>query len=108
MSVIAPGAHQFSEPQLRALELRLKQLDVERAEILQAIKDLKRAADREPEPTQVIEYVQLGRSLRDSAPVTPDEQIAVFLQLFPFLSRGCRPRRLPRLSLGGIHREPNA
>lgn len=79
---MAPGAHQFSEPQLRALELRLKQLDVERAEILQAIKELKRAADREPEPTQVIEHVQLGRSLRDSAPVTPDEQIAVFLQLF--------------------------
>ena len=98
---MAPGAHQFSETQFRALELRLKQLDVERAEILQAIKDLKRAADREPGPTQVIEYVQLGRSLRDSAPVTPDEQIAVFLQLFPFLSRGCRPRRLPRLSLAG-------
>lgn len=82
MSVIAPGAHQFSEPQLRALELRLKQLDAERAEVLQAIKEIKRAADRELEPTQVIEYVQLGRSLRDSAPVTLDEQIAVFLQLF--------------------------
>ena len=78
----APRAPQFSAPQLRALELRLKQLDVERAEVLQAIKEFKRAADREPEPTQVIESALLGRPLRDSAPVTPEEQIAVFLQLF--------------------------
>ena len=78
----APGASQFSEPQLRALELRLKQLDVERAEVLQAIKELKSIADRETAPTQVIDSALLGRPLRDSSPITPDEQIAVFLQLF--------------------------
>ena len=80
--MITPGAPQFSEPQLRALEMRLKQLDVERAEVLQAIKELKRAGDRETESTQVTERSLLGRPLRDSAPVTPAEQLAVFLQLF--------------------------
>ncbi|NOS76468.1 MAG: DEAD/DEAH box helicase family protein [Nitrospira sp.] len=78
----APGSSQFSEPQLRALELRLKQLDVERAEVLQAIKELKSVADRETAPTQGMEKALLGRSLRDSSPITPDEQITVFLQLF--------------------------
>ncbi len=80
--MVAPGAPQFSEPQLCALELRLKQLDVERAEVLQAIKELKGASDRETESTQVTERSLLGRPLRDSAPVTPEEQLAVFLQLF--------------------------
>jgi len=80
--MIAPRAPQLSGPQLPALELRLKQLDVERAEVLQAIKDLKGAANRASEPTQVTEPSRLGRPLRDSVPVTPDEQLAMFLQLF--------------------------
>lgn len=80
--MIAPGAPESSEQRLRALEQRLKQLNDERAEVLQAIEEFKRSADRETEPTQRIQRSLLGRSLRDSAPVTPDEQLALFLQLF--------------------------
>lgn len=77
-----PQTPQSSEQHLRDLELRLKRLDVERAEVLQAIKELKSVADREIAPTQGIESALLGRPLRDSSPITPDEQIALFLQLF--------------------------
>lgn len=77
-----PGASPFSAPQIQALELRLKQLDVERAEVLQALKELRSVADKETAPTQGLESTLLGRPLRDSSPITPDEQIAVFLQLF--------------------------
>ena len=61
--MIAPRAPQLSGPQLPALELRLKQLDVDRAEVFQAIKDLKGAANRASEPTQVTEPSRLGRPL---------------------------------------------
>lgn len=80
--MIASRAPESSEQRLRALEQRLKQLDAERAEVLQAIDEFKRSADWETEPTQVIQRALLGRPLRDSAPVTPDEQVALFLQLF--------------------------
>lgn len=77
-----PAVPRFSDQQLHELEQRLKQLDTERAEVLQAIKDLKAATDREFKPIQVSERSLLGRSLRDSAPLTQDEQLALFLELF--------------------------
>jgi superfamily II DNA or RNA helicase len=80
--VTSSESHAFSEPQLLELELRLKQLDAERAEVLKSIEELKRPADWETEPTQVADRSLLGSPLRDSAPVTPGEQLAVFLQLF--------------------------
>lgn len=39
--MIAPGAPESSEQRLRALEQRLKQLNDERAEVLQAIEEFK-------------------------------------------------------------------
>jgi len=86
-----PGAPESSTQQLRALEQRLKQLDADRAMVLHAIEECKRSAAREPKPTQVIQCSLLGKALRDSSPVTPDEQVALFLQLFR-----CRERIYPK------------
>jgi superfamily II DNA or RNA helicase len=80
--VTAPADPRLVEQQLHELEQRLKRLDTERAETLQAIKELKAAADREIQPTQVSERSLLGRPLRDSAPLTQDEQLTLFLNLF--------------------------
>ena len=74
--------HIFSEQQLWDLELRLKNLDAERAEVLKSIEDLRLAAYRETKLPQVAELSILGRPLLNSAPVTPDEKIDVFLKLF--------------------------
>lgn len=77
-----PGASESSTQQLRTLEQRLKQLDADRAELLRAIEECKRSTVQETKPAQVIECSLLGRALRDASPVAPDEQVALFLQLF--------------------------
>ena len=64
------------------LELRLKNLDAERSEVLKSIEELRLAAYRETKLPQVAEISILGRPLLNSIPVTPDEKIAVFLRLF--------------------------
>ncbi len=79
---MVPEAQESSEQRLRALEQRLKQLEAERTEVLHAIKEVKRTDGWETVPTQVNESALLGRPLRDATPITPDEQIDVFLQLF--------------------------
>ncbi len=68
--------------QLEALELRLKQLDAERTEVLHAIEALKLAMSDESKPCRTAKLPALGRPLLASSPVTPDEQVAMFLQLF--------------------------
>jgi hypothetical protein len=68
------------ENSIKALEERLALLDSDRAKLILALNMLRNAEASDSAPKKLLPL--LGRSTLQSAPITPDEKIALFLKLF--------------------------